>query len=255
MLIRIIILIIILKTIILTSVFSQNKLPFKTGEHVEYKVSFGLLEVGSADLKVLDYVFIDGKNTYHIIGKGRTAYFFDWFFKVRDVYETFIDTSLLLPVRFNRDVYEGGHIIKQSYKFSHKKEKVYTDNTVYDIKNKNHDMLSAFFYARTFKKDLLKNSHTLIIPIFMDEKEYMLEIKYLGNEILQTKFGKIECMVFIPKMQKGRIFADEEEMKIWISDDLNRFLIKVETKIWAGTIKAVLTKYEGNKFPLTIITE
>ena len=89
----------------------------------------------------------------------------------------------------------------------------------------------------------------------MDEKEYILEIKYLGNEILHTNFGKIECMVFRPKMQKGRIFADEEEMKIWISDDLNRFLIKVETKIWAGKIKAILTKYEGNKFPLSIIPE
>ena len=34
-----------------------------------------------------------------------------------------------------------------------------------------------------------------------------------------------------------------KKMKIWISDDKNRLLVKVETQIWAGTIKAILVKY------------
>ena len=54
----------------------------------------------------------------------------------------------------------------------------------------------------------------------------------------ETKIGKINCMVFKPIMQEGRVFEDGEQMKVWISDDDNRLLIKVETEIWAGTIKA-----------------
>ena len=38
------------------------------------------------------------------------------------------------------------------------------------------------------------------------------------------------------KKQKGRIFKDDESAKIWISDDSNRALIRVETKILVGTI-------------------
>jgi hypothetical protein len=49
------------------------------------------------------------------------------------------------------------------------------------------------------------------------------------------------------------VFEDGEEMKIWISDDKNHLLMKVETKIWAGTIKAVLVDYKELKFPLSII--
>ena len=82
---------------------------------------------------------------------------------------------------------------------------------------------------------------------------YFLEIEYLDNEILETKWGKVNCMVFKPKMQEGRVFEDGEQMKIWITDDFNRLLMKVETKIWAGTIKAVLTEYKLLKTPLSII--
>ena len=59
-------------------------------------------------------------------------------------------------------------------------------------------------------------------------------------------------MVFKPKMQEGRVFQDGEQMKIWISDDKNRLLIKVETKILVGTIKAFLVKHKKAKYPLSI---
>ena len=62
-------------------------------------------------------------------------------------------------------------------------------------------------------------------------------------------------MVFKPKMQEGRVFQDGEQMKIWISDDRNRLLVKVETQIWAGTIKAVLVKHQEVKHPLSINKE
>ena len=74
----------------------------------------------------------------------------------------------------------------------------------------------------------------------MDEENFNLDILYLYNEVLETKIGVIDCMVFKPIMQEGRVFEDGEKMKVWISNDENRLLIKVETEIWAGTIKAEL---------------
>ena len=44
-------------------------------------------------------------------------------------------------------------------------------------------------------------------------------------------------------------------MKIWISDDANHLLLKVEAKIWAGTIKAILDDYKELKYPLSMIGE
>ena len=50
-----------------------------------------------------------GKPVYHIVGDGKTYSFYDKFFKVRDKYETYIDTATLQPYRFIRNVYEGGY--------------------------------------------------------------------------------------------------------------------------------------------------
>ena len=90
------------------------------------------------------------------------------------------------------------------------------------------------------------------INVFMDEENYPMQIKYVKNELIKTKWGKINCMVFIPQLQEGRVFKEEEEMKIWISDDENKLMIKVETKIIVGVIKAELSSFKGLKNPLSI---
>ena len=141
----------------------------------------------------------------------------------------------------------------QKYNFFHSDSIVQTQDSIFKIPINTQDMLSALFYARTFNKANLKKSNSFFVPIFMDDENYFLEILYLENEILESKWGKVNCMVFKPKMQEGRVFEDEETMKVWITDDPNHLLMKVETKIWAGTIRAVLTDYKLLKTPLSII--
>ena len=235
------------------SVFAQSNLPYKLGEYSEFTISFGPIDVGYADLEIVEMRKIGNKNTFHIIGKGKTSLFFDWFFKVRDFYETYIDTSTLLPLKFIREINEGGYYINQKYKFFHNDSIVQTQDSVFNIPLNTQDMLSALFYARTFNKADLKQSNSFFVPIFMDNENYFLEILYLHNDLLETKWGTVNCMVFKPKMQEGRVFQNGEQMKVWITDDVNHLLMKVETKIWAGIIKAVLTDYKSVKTPLSII--
>jgi len=244
--------------------FSQTELPYKVGEYAAYKVffkgevlsvSFGAINVGFADLEITESGQLNNRQIFHVVGKGRSSPFFDWFFKVRDVYETFIDTTTLLPLVFKRAVNEGGHLINQQYQFNHSENRVITQDSSFFIPIDAQDMLSAFFLARTFKKRNIIDGKSFYIPLFMDDENYNLEIKYLANEIIDTKWGKIDCMVFKPKMQEGRVFEDDEQMKLWITDDANHLLLRVEAEIWAGTIKAVLEDYKKLKYPLSIIGE
>ena len=232
--------------------YSQSDLPYKVGEYSAFNISFKGIKVGSAEMKIEKQIKINGVSTFHIVGKGKTASFFDWFFKVRDVYETYLDTSKIRPVKFVRDIHEGGYEKKQQYIFKHSVGKVFWKDTSYVIFPTTQDMLSALFYARTFNKNDLLQKKSFFVPIFMDEENYSLEILYLKDEKVKTNFGEVNCMVFKPKMQEGRVFEDGEEMKIWISDDRNHLLVKVETQIWAGIIKAILVKHQGVKYPLSI---
>ena len=246
--VRILLLIVVPKLL-----FTQIDIPYQNGERLEYAISFGgILNVGYGDLEIKQQNKLEPEKLY-IIGKGKTALFFDLFFKVRDVYITEFNTEKLLPISFIRNVNEGGHLINQKYQFFHEEKLVKTQDSVYKIDSKAQDMLSAFYFARTFDKRNLKKDSSFFVPIFMDDENYMLEIKYLKNEIIKTKWGEINCMVFNPKMQEGRIFQDGEKMNIWISDDDNHIPLKIETEIWAGKIIAELINFSAIKHPFKVI--
>ena len=106
------------------NLFSQKPVPYKTGEYCSYTLSYGIIKAAYAEYQIKNIVTLNDKKAYHIIAKGRTATFFDWFFKVRDRYETYIDIETLEPLFFIRDVNEGGHIIKEQYIFIHKSKEV-----------------------------------------------------------------------------------------------------------------------------------
>ena len=85
---------------------------FSTGEQITLKVFYTVVGAyfgaGEATFNTT-LEKLAGKPVYHIVGDGKTYSFYDNFFKVRDKYETYIDTATLQPYRFIRNVYEGGY--------------------------------------------------------------------------------------------------------------------------------------------------
>src|SRR3954468_22731016 len=82
---------------------------FVSGELITMKVYYTTLGMyiaaGEASFS-LELEKFNGRQSYHCIGIGKTYSFFDNFFKVRDRYETYIDTATMLPLKFIRDVNE-----------------------------------------------------------------------------------------------------------------------------------------------------
>ena len=78
---------------------------FHAGEIITYKVFYSVagtfLGAGEATFRSNIETF-NNKPVYHITGEGKTLSFYDKFFKVRDKYETYIDTATLQPYRFIR---------------------------------------------------------------------------------------------------------------------------------------------------------
>ena len=230
---------------IFQTVFAQSsELPFKDGEKFEYDIFFEFIKSGTASLVVKKDTISFSKNRLIMVGKGKTHPFFDLFFKVRDEYSTLFNTTDLVPILFNRKISEGNFNLNQQYLFDHHSMRVKSNSDFFPIIDSTQDMLSALFFARTFNTNLLSNNKVLSIPVFMDNEIFRLKIKYLYNEIIKSPFGNVDCLVFQPSLQNGRVFEDEESMRIWISNDESRALLRVEVEIWAGTIKAILKSYE-----------
>lgn len=225
---------------------------FKEGEKLTYIVHYGFLNAGEAvvELKKTDKDAA-GRPLIHAVGKGRSLGAFNTFYKVDDLYETWMDKQGVFPYYFKRRVDEGGFKINHDYIFKQHARKVRTqDEKSFDVPPHCQDMLSAFYYARTIDFSKAKKGDVFVINTFMDNELFPLRMKYLGKETIKVRKGKYKCMKFQPVVQEGRIFKDQDDLNVWITDDGNQVPVLVKAKVLVGSIKMELTGYEGLANPI-----
>lgn len=225
---------------------------FGVGEKLTYRIHYGFVDAGEAVLEVKNTgATFGGRSAYHIVGTGRSLGAFDWFFKVRDRYETYIDKQGIFPYRFIRDVNEGGYEIFQDYQFypskralrTHEKQEYLTPAFVQDV-------LSGFYFARTLDLSNVKVGDEFEITTFVDGEVYPLRIRYKGKETIKLRKGKFRCMKFVPVIQEGRIWKSEDDLNVWITDDENKIPILVKSNLMVGSIKMQVVEYEGLRNPV-----
>ena len=227
---------------------------FKRGEILKYKVHYGFIDAGEAVVEIKDdNKQIGGRNTYHVVATGYSKGSFDWFFKVRDKYESYIDEETVAPWIFIRRVDEGGFKINQNYIFNQHKKTVDADGTVMTTPEYAQDMISSFYYARTIDFTNAKKGDIFTITSFVDKEIFELKIKFVGKETIKIGLGKFKCLKFHPVVQKGRIFKSEDDLNVWISDDKNHIPIRAEGKILVGAIKMDLIGYMNLASPISIV--
>ena len=225
--------------------FSQKELPtktneaFKAGEILSYRLHYGLMDAGSIVMEVKpEIINVSGRQVYHIVGNGYTKGTFDWFFKVRDRYETYIDKDALLPWMFVRRVNEGGYIINQDYTFNHYTNKVDVGaGEKIEIPSGTQDMISAFYAARNLDITNAKEGDIFTINSIVDKEIWPLKIRYVGKDIITCDIGTFRCLKFRPIVQKGRIFKQEDDLNVWLTDDKNHVPLRAQAKLMVGAIK------------------
>jgi len=225
---------------------------FKAGEKLTYRVHYGFIDAGEATIEVKPSSrTYNGRPVHHLYGVGKTISAFNWFYKVHDVYESYIDVNGIFPWEFVRDVNEGGYKIQQNYRFHQEKRAVKTQKGhVFAMPTGVQDMLSAFYYARTMDFSNAKVGDIFTVKSFVDDENFDLRVKYLGKETIKTRMGKFRCMRFVPYIQEGRVFNKEEDLMIWITDDANKIPIMARANILVGSIKMQMVSYEGLANPI-----
>ncbi|MCH2215870.1 MAG: DUF3108 domain-containing protein [Flavobacteriales bacterium] len=229
-----------------------NQSAFGEGEYLRFRLHYGLIDAGEAELSIYKaQKKFAGRDALHVVGKGRTLGMFNWFFKVKDRYETYLDEEGIFPWEFIRDIKEGGYEKFQTYRFHQDKAAVTTNKgDTFKIPPLSQDMLSSFYFARTLDFSQAKPGDVYTIPTFVDDEQYPLMIKYLGREKLKTRTGTYRCMKFVPVVQEGRIFEEEEDMTVWITDDKNRIPVLAKAKVLVGSIKMELVEYQNLSNPI-----
>jgi hypothetical protein len=226
---------------------------FRVGELVTMKVYYTLgayISAGEATFNTTLERY-NGKMVYHFVGEGKSYSFFDNFFKVRDRYESYVDTASLLPIKFIRNVDEGGTKIYNNVSFNQTTNTAVSTNGVFKITDCMQDVVSAMYYARNINYDKYKAGDKIPFDMFLDDEVYHLYIRYVGKEKVKTKYGRFNAIKIKPLLIKGTMFEGGEKMVAWISDDPNKLLLRVESPISVGSIKVDMMSYKNLRYPLT----
>lgn len=243
---------------------------FIDGEGLKYKISYGgtnknkgVLLAGYAHFNLKDSITIDNVPIYRIKGYGGTTKIFSLFMKVRHSYTSIITKHTLNTIESKMEIIEGKYYNKNHTLFSNKEgqECIMTKNQKNntedsenviktDTKICGNDILGAFYKLRAMDHDQLIKSDTIFFSYYYNDQVFNSHFINIGEEIIDTKFGKIKTIKCAPLLEKGRMFKKKYGAFVWVTADNMHIPVKLEIPILVGSVYVTLTKYENTIFDL-----
>ncbi|HEY4650084.1 MAG TPA: DUF3108 domain-containing protein [Pontibacter sp.] len=259
--------VILLLVIVLSAFATKDRMrtirneSFSTGEVLKYKVRYGPIVAAEATIDISDNLHtINGRPTYRATVYGRTTNSFDLFIKVRDTWQSYIDTAAIVPHRFYRNIEEGSYRKKETVDFDHysntaavkmKKKKDPEKNSTHKVTDNIQDIVSGFYYLRTLNYDNMRKGEKFNIKGFFDEEIFDMEVTYKGHETVNTRSGKMKAIKLVPKMPKNEMFKGENAIAVYLSDDDNKIPVLIEAEMFVGSLKVDLYDYKNLKHKLS----
>lgn len=223
---------------------------FAVGERLVFDVSYGPITAGEAVMSIPRYDSIAGRNCYRVDFSVRSLKSFDWIYEVRDQYLTFIDVEAIAPLRFEQHIREGTYRRDFTADFDQAKNVARTSEGDYPIPEYVHDIMSAFYYARTLDYSGMKPGDYVTLYNFYKDKSHELRVKFLGRQELDVAAGTFKSIVVEPLVKEGGLFKSEGRIVIWLTDDERKIPIRVNTKVVIGSIDVELREYSGLAGPV-----
>jgi hypothetical protein len=92
-----------------------ENLAYQEGEILKYRIHYGVVNAGVVNMQVSQPLEINKRKAYNLKIEGETLKSFDWAFKVRDKFESWVDAESLTPLRYSKTVREGHKVNESSF--------------------------------------------------------------------------------------------------------------------------------------------
>lgn len=201
-----------------------------------------------------------GQDALHLHAVGYSYPFYDWFFKVRDLYESWVDPVSLKPIYFNRDIYEGGFTKENEYTFNWSEmlvdarerrrggpnqfEKIQIESCTYDV-------VTAIYVSRNLDFSKAQQGKTYPVSVVLDRELYHANYTFQKREVKSIKgLGRFKTIKFRVELIAGDVFKEGQYLYVWVTDDENRIPLYVESPIIVGTVRAQVVSMRGLRHPL-----
>jgi hypothetical protein len=218
-------------------VAAAAKVPFGVGERMEYDVRFGKLHVGNGDMEVLPMDTVRGRNAWHTMFRlsGGIP-----FYHVNDRYESWFDARSLSSLRYWQNIDEGNYEPKRHYEiFPERHEYILNDTPPNQSVEHPLDDGSWLYYLRTIP--LRIGMDTSFNDYFRADRN-PIRFKVLRRDTITVPAGKYAAIVVQPIFE-SKLFSEGGHAEVWLSDDENRIMLQMKSKVSFGSLNLYLKSY------------
>ncbi|HEY2378889.1 MAG TPA: DUF3108 domain-containing protein [Gemmatimonadaceae bacterium] len=223
---------------------SVAPVPFASGERLEYDVKFGFLHVGRGSMQVAGIDTVRGHATWHTVFhvQGGTL-----FFKVNDRLESWIDVSNLVSLRHWQELSEGRRSRERRFE-------IMPDRGIVLEEGKPETATVAaplddgafLYFVRTIPLEVGK---TYEFDRYFRPDRNPVTIRVLRREHIRVPAGEFDAIVLQPIIKTNGIFSEGGRAEIWLSDDANRIMLQMKSKLPFGSLNLYLTSYQRGVAP------
>ena len=245
----------ILLTVLFYTLPTQSQNAFTAGENLTFTASYnmsGLMtDIAQVNMQVNE-VKTSKSTLFHLKCTAKTYSKWDSFFKIRDLYESYVSTTSLTPYLYKRDINEGSYYKFVKYTFNHKTKNVNSiqkkrrkDGTFWE-ENKNHtiksgtkDLVTMIYNLRNLDIHKASPGDSQSFPVIFDRKENYVTIKYLNKEVINTALGKKECYKLSININDSDLLKGNNKNLLWLTADENKIPVfaKFRVAIGSGELK------------------
>ena len=226
----------------LGSVAPRARVPYGVGELLEYDISFGKIHVGNGSMEVLPMDTVRGRETWHTIFRVNGGLRF--VYSVHDRYEDWTDVHTLASLRYRQDIDEGGYEPKRLYEI-YPERREYVEVSKKDatpMASVEHPLSDASFIYFLRTVPLRIGMDTSFSDYFRADRN-PVRFKVVRRDTIKVGAGKFATIVIQPQFP-SKLFCDGCKAEVWLSDDENRIVVQMKSKVSFGSLSLYLKNYK-----------
>lgn len=227
----------------------------KSGEKLVYTAAYNMsgLLTPLAQVKMETETVKTSKNTLlHLSCEATTYSKWDSFFKIRDLYESYVNPANFKPSLYKRDIFEGKYTKKEKYLFKGntitstvKKKNAPETTKNFSIGANTNDVVTVLYKLRNVDFSKFKTGQTTTFNVVFDEKEMAVTVKYMGKETVKAgNLGNKACYK-VSIGAKTQALKGVDKNLIWLTADARKVPALIKFSIPVGTGQLTLSNASG----------
>ncbi|HXG66202.1 MAG TPA: DUF3108 domain-containing protein [Blastocatellia bacterium] len=215
--------------------------PFSVGERLTYDVSWAdFIVAGELTLETRERRAFDGVDGYHISAEAQSVGLVSAVvYKVKDIYESFIDAQTLQPFRAQKRSRRGNKRREASFTIDQKNHTVrFADGRTMEVPADTYDLVGLLYAIRAMDLTPGKSRDFTLIE---DNKLYPIKVEVGKSEKVTTRAGKYDAVKVTTKLTGGRETQNLYDLSIYITSDARRLPVLITAKPTWGDVRVELT--------------